>query len=89
MVYIMGVNDVHTKKKILFTEVVTMLSADRIMGVKEAAELLGVSSQAFANLRNRYKEDFPVPCVELTATPIFMPSRVFARIFSRWQVSRV
>lgn len=48
-----------------------MLSADRIMGVKEAAELLGVSSQAFANLRNRYKEDFPVPCVELTATPIF------------------
>ncbi len=48
-----------------------MLSADRIMGVKEAAEYLGVSSQAFSNLRNRYKEDFPVPCVELTATPIF------------------
>lgn len=48
-----------------------MLSSDRIMGVKEAAEYLGVSSQAFSNLRNRYKEDFPVPCVELTATPIF------------------
>ncbi len=48
-----------------------MLSPDRIMGVKEAAEYLGVSSQAFSNLRNRYKEDFPAPCVELTATPIF------------------
>lgn len=48
-----------------------MLSPDRIMGVKEAAAYLGVSSQAFSNLRNRYKEDFPAPCAELTATPIF------------------
>ena len=48
-----------------------MISTDRIMGVKEAAEYLGVSSQGFSNLRSRYKEDFPSPCVELTATPIF------------------
>ena len=48
-----------------------MLSQDRIMGVKEAADYLGVSTQAFSNLRSRYKEDFPEPVVTLTATPIF------------------
>lgn len=48
-----------------------MLSQDRIMGVKEAADYLGVSTQAFSNLRARYKEDFPEPFVTLTATPIF------------------
>lgn len=48
-----------------------MFNADRIMGTKEAADCLGVTTQAFSNLRNRYKEDFPNPCVELTATPIY------------------
>lgn len=47
-----------------------MLSSDRIMGTKEAAEYLGVSTSAFSNLRNRY-EDFPKPYAELTATPVF------------------
>lgn len=50
-----------------------MLSQDRIMGTKEVADYLGVSPQAFANLKNRYleKNDFPLPFAELAATPIY------------------
>ncbi|MDO4325440.1 MAG: hypothetical protein Q4E24_05305 [bacterium] len=48
-----------------------MIRVEDIMGTKEAADLLRVSPQAFSNLRSRYKDDFPKPRKELSATPIY------------------
>lgn len=48
-----------------------MISEDRIMGTYEAAEYLGISTQAFSNLRSRNKGSFPEPIVVLSSTPIF------------------
>lgn len=50
-----------------------MLSKDRIMGTKEVADYLGMTAQAFTNMKNRYleKNDFPLPFAELAATPIY------------------
>ena len=41
-----------------------------LVGLAEAAELLGVSRQALANWRGRY-EDFPVPVAELKSGPVW------------------
>lgn len=41
-----------------------------ILGVKEAAEVLNLSSQAFSNLKSRY-EDFPDPIKSLSSTPLY------------------
>lgn len=48
-----------------------MIPIENIMGAKEAADFLRVSPQAFSNLRSRYKDDFPKPRRELSATPIY------------------
>lgn len=47
-----------------------VLLKDNIMGTKEVADFLKVSTPALANFRKRY-EDFPEPILNLTATPIF------------------
>jgi len=41
-----------------------------ILGAKEAAEVLNLSSQAFSNLKSRY-EDFPDPIKSLSSTPLY------------------
>lgn len=46
-----------------------------IAGVKEIAELIGISTAGLSNLRNRY-DDFPEPIKNLAATPLFMISEV-------------
>jgi type I restriction enzyme M protein len=46
------------------------MGVDQLIGVKEIAELAGVSSAAVGNWRNRYK-DFPAPVQQVGSGPVF------------------
>lgn len=47
-----------------------VVEVNDILGVKEAAEVLNLSPQAFSNLKSRY-DDFPNPIKSLSSTPLF------------------
>lgn len=46
-------------------------ASDQLMGTKEVAELLGISTSAVTNNQSRY-DDFPKPYTLLAATPVFI-----------------
>lgn len=46
-----------------------------LVGAKEIAEILGMTTAGVSNLRNRY-DDFPKPVKTLSATPLFLVSEV-------------
>jgi type I restriction enzyme M protein len=58
------------------------MSKAELIGVKEVAELAGVSSAAVANWRNRHR-DFPVPVHEVGSGPVFDRDAVVSWLESR------
>lgn len=57
-----------------------LLRPEDLLGIAEAAQLFGVTRQAFANYRVRYP-DFPSAFVELKCGPVFIRDELLS-----WQV---
>lgn len=53
----------------------TLPAPNQLMGTKEIAEMLGISTSAVTNYQSRY-DDFPKPYTVLAATPVFIAQNI-------------